>query len=299
MTPTAPDSDELLAQLLDNTTRTLRYSRRRFLGTWLAVALLASITGLALWIAIETAHRANDAVQLSAANAGDTATTAKASTDEIYRYLKGETGLPGVPGANGKDGAPGQPGTNPPPGPPGPAGPKGAASTVPGPAGPEGVASTVPGPLGPAGSTGLPGAAGEAGAKGAMGDAGAAGVAGATGPKGDQGPQGLQGPEGISGPVGPAGPAGPQGPTGPAGLTNVQPVGVASGNDATPEKNLIAACGAGQAVVSGGFAVKPPLAQVAVVASQPNGNGWQVIAFDNGLPPGTLWTLSVIAMCSG
>src|SRR5437763_12564456 len=134
------DVDKTLGEIAGVTRQTLRYSRARFLATWLAVALLATLTGAALFLAARTAKRQNDAVHVTASSARHQATDAQDSSDQIVLYLQGKQGLPGVPGANGQDGAPGQPGSNPANLPPGPAGPKGAASTTPGPAGPAGAA---------------------------------------------------------------------------------------------------------------------------------------------------------------
>lgn len=42
--------DRLFDELGIQGRQTLRYVRARFLGTWLALALLALLTGLALWV---------------------------------------------------------------------------------------------------------------------------------------------------------------------------------------------------------------------------------------------------------
>ena len=108
-----PNPNEALDQLNATTRETLHYSRRRFLGTWLALASLAILTAVALWVAVDTAHTQNQVVHLSASNASHKAKTAQESSDQIVLYLQGKQGIPGVPGANGKDGAPGQPGSVP------------------------------------------------------------------------------------------------------------------------------------------------------------------------------------------
>src|SRR5262245_58191333 len=92
---------------------TLGYSRRRFLWTWLAVALLAILVALAVWLSVETAKRQNATTTDLANTADNSAGRANDKTNNVYLYLRGERGLPGVPGADGKPGTPGQPGSNP------------------------------------------------------------------------------------------------------------------------------------------------------------------------------------------
>lgn len=287
-----PNPDELLDQIHTMTSQTLKYSRARFLATWLAVALLACLTSLALVIAANTARRQNDAVQVSADSAKVTADTAVASNEEIVKYLKGEQGIPGVPGANGKNGAPGQPGSVPSDLPPGPAGPKGEKGS-PGTQGPAG-ASGVDGLTGQMGATGLSGTPGTAGE---TGQAGATGPAGPKGDKGDTGPVGLQGPEGISGPIGPPGPAGPAGA---AGVTHTQVIVATSpGSATTGNQNVTATCPAGMMRLGGGFDTSPTTTQIAILLSLPGigTQDWTVVAGNNGLAPGTAWSVQAYVVC--
>ena len=120
-----PTTNELLKQISDNTQAALRYARMRFLGTWLAVGLLALLTCIALLLASENAKtnlkQTNDIANV----AHDTADEARAQSDQTVAYLRGEQGIPGVPGANGKDGTPGQPSST-----PGPAGPTGKGARL-------------------------------------------------------------------------------------------------------------------------------------------------------------------------
>lgn len=282
-----PNPDELLDQIHTMTSQTLHYSRARFLATWLAVALLACLTSLALVIAANTARRQNDAVQVSADSAKVTADTAVASNEEIVKYLKGEQGIPGVPGANGKDGAPGQPGSVPSELPPGPAGPKGEKGAS--------GAAGVAGPAGTAGPPGLDGVTGSPGAVGATGLAGEIGSAGPKGEKGDTGPQGLIGPEGISGPIGPPGPAGPAGAS---GLTKVQVVTATTAQDTLTIKSVTATCPSGTLALGGGFRWVPTTELISEVASFPQGNGWFIeVHATSALAPTIAWDATAYVVC--
>ena len=115
---TKPDIYEQVSQQNEEV---LGYSRKRFLGTWLAIALLAILICLLALTSLRTASTNLDQNEDIARVANKTADEASASTDDITAYLRGEQGIPGVPGANGADGTPGQPSSE-----PGPEGPKGA-----------------------------------------------------------------------------------------------------------------------------------------------------------------------------
>lgn len=284
------ETDEILQQISDNTRLALRYARLRFLATWVAVGVLAILTGAAIILASENAHTNQEQTSAIAKVSSKTADSAKDQSDQIILYLQGKQGIPGVPGANGKDGEPGQPGSVPSELPPGPAGPKGdtgPASTTPGPAGPAGASSSVPGPIG---ATGV---AGSAGTNGLDGQIGPAGPKGDKGDKGDTGLQGLQGPEGISGPQGPAGPQGP------SGLTKVQVVVANSGVGVvtTGNQNATAHCPAGTLPLGGGFDTSPTTTQIVTLLSIPESDGWTVVAANNGLAPGTAWSVQAYAVC--
>ena len=106
------------------------------------------------------------------------------------------------------------------------------------------------GPIGATGSTGATGAQGIQGVAGSTGATGPAGPAGPTGATGIAGPAGVTGPTGATGFPGPVGPTGPTGPTGPSvSITAYQngPITSASGPN-----TLVATCGGGKVIVSGG-----------------------------------------------
>jgi Collagen triple helix repeat (20 copies) len=138
---------------------------------------------------------------------------------------------------------------------------------------PDGAGSTgsctcnEPGPEGPQGP------AGEQGPVGPQGPSGAQGPAGDQGPKGDTGAQGLKGDQGLQGATGAQGPAGAQGPTGPAGAQGIQglkgdkgdpgpagsldtsaiyEVAVEGGNNTALGVDVVAACEAGDHILTGG-----------------------------------------------
>jgi hypothetical protein len=267
--------DSLLEEVKRGNKATLRYSRSRLLGTWLAVALLALLTCLALVAANRQAEtnlkQTDDIAHLANANASE----ANQDTDDITAYLKGDQGIPGVPGANGQDGAPGLPSSE--PGPPGRQGEKGD-----------------PGSAGPMGSTGAQGATGTTGL---AGPAGSNGEQGATGEAGVQGDQGPKGDKGDAGPQGPQGPAGPQGPPGDPHITTSVQFG-ASANDTTAHKVVNATCPTGARASGGGFAIVPSDPGIEITASSPVGNtGWSATADVLSLPAGTNWQLLAFAIC--
>lgn len=165
-------------------------TRRRFFWTWLALGMLALISGAGVFIGLTNLNDRQE-------KAKETVNAVQTQSDDIVSFLKGDQGLPGVPGANGEIGTPGNPGARGEPGPPGSEGPKGE--------------------MGAKGSTGAVGGAGAPGAPGAAGAAGVAGERGPAGPAGAKGERGATGPTGATGPIGPAGPAGAQGAAGPAG----------------------------------------------------------------------------------
>ena len=280
----ADDPNTVVDQFDEQNRQALQYGRHRFLWTWLAVGLLAVLTAISLEVAVTTAHRQNESVKVTAADASATADSAQASNDEVVKYLKGEQGIPGVPGSDGKTGSPGLPSSEPgPEGPRGVAGPAGSVGAA-GPAGAAGAASTAPGPAGAAGTVGDQGPAGEAGPQGVKGEPGS---------KGDTGPQG---PRGDTGPTGPAGPAGPAGAS--PSLTTSVAIG-SSANDTATHKTALATCPAGTRATGGGFALVPSDPGLDVSASSPVGNtGWNATADQLSLPPGTVWQLLAFAICS-
>lgn len=274
-------TDDLSEKMDEQARRTLAYGRNRFLWTWLCMALLALLIGVALEISAKTAKNQNETVKVTADTANGKADANKKTNDEITKYLKGEQGIAGVPGANGKDGAPGQPGSIPsdlPPGPAGPAGPRGPKGT----SGPSGV----PGNTGPAGESG------QTGNTGAVGPTGAQGESGLVGPKGDTG---LQGPEGISGPQGPVGPVGPTGPAGTSAKFSPQFIGGTSNNDDLSPKSIVVACPSGTKAIGGGFNVP---SGIEVIQSQSVVDGWSVVAVATTIAPGKLWTLHGSVVCA-
>ena len=281
-----PDANELLDEINRNTHQTLKYSRRRFLGTWLAVALMSILIALALWLSVNTAHRQNQTAHLTASSAKETAKGAQESTDQIVLYLQGKQGLPGVPGANGKNGAPGQPGSVPSELPPGPKGDTGARGA----AGPAGSA-------GPAGAAGTPGADGTTGPAGPSGAAGETGSAGEKGPTGEAGAKGEKGEKGATGATGAQGPPGAPGPQGPAGLTKVQTVIATSANNDAPVKQVTATCPTGTLPLGGGFQWVPTTEQIAAVASFPQGNGWFIEVHTVGLTTTLTWETTAYVVC--
>ena len=104
---------DLLEEISQNTREALHYARMRFLGTWVVVALLAILTGLAITLTVETAKTNLKQTDDIARVSSTTADAAKKQSEDTVAYLKGEQGIPGVPGANGQDGTPGQPSSQP------------------------------------------------------------------------------------------------------------------------------------------------------------------------------------------
>src|SRR5215471_12563984 len=92
--------------------------------------------------------------------------------------------------------------------------------------------------------------------------------------------QGQPGPQGTQGTPGPQGPAGPAGPTGLTGITGyeVQQVFVTVPNLA--DRQAVAWCSPGKAVISGGFRSNDGNALV-VTRSRSAGTGWETY-FHNG-----------------
>ena len=284
------DPNALLDEIARNQRQVLKYSRHRFLGTWLAVALMSILIALALWLSVDTAHRQNQTAHLTASSAKQQAKGAQESSDQIVLYLQGKQGIPGVPGANGKPGTPGQPGSVPADLPPGPAGPKGDRGAT--------GSSGTAGATGPPGAAGATGAIGPAGPSGEAGPAGSTGENGATGDAGDKGDKGAKGDKGDAGSQGPAGAQGPPGPQGPSGLTKVQTVIAANGPDPTQgNRSAMAHCPAGTLPLGGGFDTSPTTIQIITLLSIPSSDGWDVVATTNGLAAGTAWTLLAYAIC--
>ena len=292
--PTEDDQKPDFGQLADNINegnrQTLHYARSRLLATWLAVALLAILTSVALLLAIRNADTNLEQTDDIARVASTTADQADQDTDDITAYLRGEQGIPGVPGSNGTDGTPGLPSSQ-----PGPAGSKGDKGDV-GSAGAAGMAGSA-GPAGPMGTAGMPGAVGPAGAGGSNGEAGEQGL------KGDDGNQGSKGDKGDVGPQGPQGNPGPTGPQGPPGapgsgaaLTTTVAVGQSANDPSTP-KSAVATCPAGRAS-GGGYALVPSDPGLIVTASSPVGNnGWNATVEELSLPADTSWQVLVFAIC--
>lgn len=278
------DAEDLATKMDDQARRTLEYGRHRFLWTWLCMALLALLIGLALLVSVDTAKNQNETVKMTADTANAKSDANTASNEEITKYLKGEQGIPGVPGANGKNGAPGQPGSVPSDLPPGPIGPKGATGAT----GSPGVMGE-PGLEGPAGVPGPAGNSGVAGEIGAPGEIGPAGAQGPKGEKGEKGDTGLQGPEGISGPTG------PQGPPGTSASFNPQFISGFNGPNDISQKAVTVACPSGTKAIGGGFSV--PLG-VEVTSSKSVVDGWNVTAVATTIAPGTSWTLNGTVVCA-
>ena len=274
-TENKPDFDQLFEELRKSNRQVLHYTRSRMLGTWLAVALLALFTGIALSLALRAADTNLQQTDDIARVANTTADAAAKQSQDTIDYLKGDQGIPGVPGADGQDGTPGQPSSQPGPrGPMGQAGDQGqpGSTGANGPAGPQGLAGTA-GPLGPAGENGLMGA------------------------DGSQGPKGDKGDEGARGAEGPTGPAGPQGPPGSAASVNTAVAFAASPNDTAAHKQITVTCANGRAS-GGGFATVPSDPGIDVSASSPVGNtGWSATADVLSLPAGTNWQLLAFAIC--
>lgn len=274
--PHAPDFEAILKEVQKGNRATLNYSRMRLLATWLAIALLAILTCLALVAASRNAQtdlkQTDDIAHLANANAKE----ASESNDQIVSYMKGEQGIPGVPGADGQDGQPGLPSSS--PGPPG-----------------------RPGPKGDNGATGPMGTPGAQGATGTTGLAGPAGANGEQGAQGENGVPGDQGPKGERGDQGPRGDPGPQGPPGPAGNPHVITTRITAGqtaNDTTAHKVANATCPEGFTISGGGFALVPSDPGLEITASNPVGNtGWSATADILSLPPGTPWQLLAFAVC--
>ena len=261
--------DPLIERAKQGNKQTLRYSRSRFLMTWLGIALLALLTSVALLVAIRASTTNFEQTQDIARVADTTATAAAEDTDDVVAYLRGEQGIPGVPGADGVDGTPGQP-------------------------------SSEPGPEGPRGNPGDPGPAGTAGAPGAVGPTGAFGALGPVGPTGDVGPKGETGDKGERGDDGPAGAQGPPGVPGTPGPPFVPRTQTSVGASARADQaRAVANATCPEGFVSGGgYAIDPSDPGLIVTASAPVGtNGWSVTVERLSLPPGTQWQVLVFAIC--
>lgn len=171
-----------------------------------------------------------------------------------------------------------------------------------GPKGEKGDTGAI-GPQGPKGDKGDTGAAGPQGLKGDKGDTGATGPqgpkgdTGATGPQGPKGDTGAAGPQGPKGETGATGPMGPQGPKGDTGLQGPQgPPGPAASlqlrrYEASDDianlgfRSVIAYCGPGEKVLSGGFDASAG-GDLQIEVTEPYyypSEGWHVFASNNNL----------------
>jgi len=271
------EKPDIYKQISEQNEEVLGYSRKRFLGTWLAIALLAIMICVLAATSLKSASTNLDQNEDIARVAHLSAEKANQSTDDITAYLRGEQGIPGVPGANGVDGTPGQPSSQ--PGPEGPKGDKGDAGT----AGPSGAMGTA-GPAGPLGGIGPTGAPGKNGEQGAQGESGTQGNQGPKGDKGDAGPQGEQGPPG---------PAGPQGPSSRATIVSAFAVSANNPNDV---KSANAVCPAGSVVISGGYIISGP-SSINITVSATAQNGWLINAVET-VPVATDWSVQALSLCA-
>lgn len=273
---------DIYEKITEQNEEVLGYSRKRFLGTWLAIAVLALLICVLALTSLRTASTNLDQNEDIARVANTTADEAEQSTDDITAYLRGEQGIPGVPGESGQTGTPGLPSSE-----PGPKGDKGDTGTS-GSSGPTGA-------MGSTGSSGPLGGMGPAGSDGVNGEQGSQGENGTTGeqgPKGDKGDQGAQGPKGDTGPAGPAGTAPPLAPP------NTTVAVGQSVNDPNTPKTAQATCPAGSRASGGGFAIAPSDPGLIVTASSPVGNtGWNATVEELSLPAATNWQVLVFAIC--
>jgi hypothetical protein len=194
-------------------------------------------------------------------------------------------------------------------------GPAGAAGAI-GPAGPAGPKGDKGDP-GPAGAKGDPGAKGDTGAKGEpgiqgiqgpKGDKGDIGPAGSKGDTGARGPTGAQGMAGLTGAPGPKGDKGDTGATGPAGSIVSSTQQMASNTSAWHYAGTLNSvsvlCPAGKILLGGGYYVTgldvSVLGRVVVYQSSPMGGipGWSAASVARE-DPGSNWTVTVYAICSG
>jgi Collagen triple helix repeat (20 copies) len=284
--------DNILDRAQANLRAGVGYARTRFLWTWLALAVLAVLIGLALFFADRNSD-INAAQSDDIANiARKEAQAAQESSDDITKFLRGEAGIPGVPGANGEDGSPGQPGS-----------PGSATAGQEGPPGPEGEIGPIgpAGPLGPVGDPGIQGTQGIAGGTGSQGDTGPAGTSGTNGEQGATGPKGEKGDTGATGPQGPSGPPGPPGESGPPGaLSARQIITAASAFDPTSPKSATATCPAGTQVISGGYIINPQVPQLELQGSfptSPTPEGWTVVVAEEGFPGNQSWQVVAFGIC--
>lgn len=266
-------------------------NRRRFLGTWMAITVLALLTALAVFLSVhgqaQDSEQTQDIARLASAQsrvANTQAKAAKEQSNDIVKYLRGEQGINGVPGSNGVNGTPGLPGN---PGDQGDKGDTGATGSR-GDAGP-------PGDPGALGSEGPPGPSGSPGTTGSQGSTGATGDPGSKGEKGETGARGAQGPQGETGPPGPQGLQGPPGANGSAGTFSTQAAFAISPSNPNDVKAATAVCPAGTSVISGGFLIQGP-ASINVTLEQTQNNGWFVQAQET-TPVLTDWAISVFALC--
>lgn len=250
-----------------------RSSRRRRLGVWALVAVLAVLSGVLAYVliaggqrqeqvdaleeqlsdtdkaAVEVAEQrqqqARTVLELCESGAIEQDDAGKAACAEaeqaaeqdpaqtVAQAKSGPPGPPGPPGRPGSDGADGQDGTA------GEAGEQGA----PGSAGADGAPGTD-GADGADGDDGAPGAAGAPGEQGEAGPAGDPGKAGSDGKPGSTGAQGATGAKGDPGTAGPPGATGEQGPKGDPGPSGERGPAGADGTDGVDGRGIAdAQCG--------------------------------------------------------
>ena len=195
-------ADELLEQINENTAKALRYSRMRFLATWLA---LGPARDPHLHRRCSASGRTRRPTSSRRRRSRWSPTPTRRRRARAPRTspptCAGSRASPGCPGENGTDGT------------------AGAAVELTGSSGARAGRRVTPGAAGPGGAMGP---AGPAGPLGGIGPAGAAGAQGATGRERHRGRAGAEGREGRRGRARRAGRAGASGTAGPAGPARVQ-----------------------------------------------------------------------------
>ncbi|WP_335402484.1 hypothetical protein [Bacillus sp. JJ1533] len=156
--------------------------------------------------------------------------------------------------------------------------------------------------IGPKGDKGDTGAIGPQGPKGDKGEIGATGTQGPKGDKGDTGATGNQGLKGDTGPMGPQGPKGDtglqglQGPPGPASSLQLSRYDASKVVNSQSWETVLARCGSGEKVLSGGFLGSSRQGDLQIKMSYPSESAWVVVA--HNAHPSESGNLFAYAICT-
>ena len=67
--------------------------------------------------------------------------------------------------------------------------------------------------------------------------------------------------------------------------------------DTAGNQNVTATCPTGTLPLGGGFDTSPTTTQIVTLLSIPDSDGWDVVAANNGLPAGTVWSVQAYVVC--